>query len=41
VHNTTPPGSQTFKRLIRKLKYARKEVVQLKKEAMSDRAKMT
>jgi uncharacterized protein (DUF3084 family) len=41
VHNTAPPDSQTFKRLIRHLKDARKEVVKLKKEAMSDRAKMT
>jgi hypothetical protein len=41
VHNTAPPDSQTFKRLIRQLKDARKEVAQLKKEAMSDRAKMT
>jgi hypothetical protein len=41
VHNTAPPDSQTFKRLIRQLRESRKEVAQLKKEAMSDRAKMT
>jgi hypothetical protein len=40
VHITTPPGNQTFKRLIRKLRDARKEVVHLKAEAMSDRVKM-
>ena len=40
VHITTPPGSQTFKILIRKLRDARKEVAQLKIEAMSDRVKM-
>jgi hypothetical protein len=40
VHVTTPPDSQTFKRLIRKLRDARKEVAQLKTEAMSDRVKM-
>jgi hypothetical protein len=41
VHHTAPPDSQTFKRLIRQLKDARKEVAKLKEEAMSDRAKMT
>jgi hypothetical protein len=40
VHITTPPDSQTFKRLIRQLRDARKEVAQLKEEAMSDRVKM-
>jgi hypothetical protein len=40
VHVTTPPDSQTFKRLIRKLRDARKEVAQLKVEAMSNRVKM-
>ena len=40
VHITTPPSSQTFKRLIRQLKDARKEVAHLKAEAMSDRIKM-
>jgi hypothetical protein len=40
VHVTTPPGSQTFKRLIRQLRDARKEVAHLKAEAMSDRVKM-
>ena len=40
VHITTPPGSQTFKILIRKLRDARKEVAHLKVESMSDRVKM-
>jgi hypothetical protein len=40
VHVTAPPDSQTFKRLIMKLRDARKEVAQLKIEAMSDRVKM-
>jgi hypothetical protein len=39
VHVTTP-DSQTFKRLIRQLRDARKEVAQLKTEAMSDKVKM-
>jgi len=30
IHITTPPGSQTFKRLIRQLRDARKEVANLK-----------
>jgi hypothetical protein len=30
VHVTTPPDSQTFKRLIRQLRDARKEVAKLK-----------
>ena len=41
MHNTAPPDSQTFKRLIRHLKYERKEVAKLKEESMSDRDKMT
>jgi hypothetical protein len=41
MHNTTPPDSRTFKRLIKQLKDARKEVAQLKNEAMSDKSKMT
>jgi hypothetical protein len=40
VHVTTPPGIQTFKILIRQLRDARKEVAQLKEEAMSDRVNM-
>jgi hypothetical protein len=40
VHVTTPPDNQTFKRLIRQLRDARKEVAQLKAKAMSDRVKM-
>jgi hypothetical protein len=40
VHATAPLDSQTFKRLIRKLRDARKEVAQLKTEAMSDMVKM-
>ena len=40
VHVTTPPDNQTFKRLIRQLRDARKEVAHLKAEAMSDRIKM-
>jgi hypothetical protein len=40
VHVTTPPGSQTFKRLIRQLRDTRKEEAHLKEEAMSDRVKM-
>jgi len=40
VHFTTPPNNQTFKRLIRQLRDARKEVAQLKTEAMSDKEKM-
>ena len=40
VHITTPPGSQTFKRLIRKLRDARKEVTHLRVEDMYDRVKM-
>jgi hypothetical protein len=41
MHVSTPPGDQTFKRLIRQLKESRKEVAKLKKEAMSERVKMT
>ena len=40
VHVTTPPGSQTFKRLIKQLRDAIKEVDQLKTKAMYDRVKM-
>jgi hypothetical protein len=40
VHATTPPDNQTFKRLIKKLRDARKEVTHLKEEAMSDKVKM-
>jgi hypothetical protein len=40
VHVTTPPDSQNFKRLTRQLRDARKEVVQLKIEAMSESVKM-
>ena len=40
VHVTTPPDNQTFKRLIRQLRDARKEVAQLKEEAMSNRVNM-
>ena len=38
VHVTYPPENQIFKRLVRKLREARKEVSQLKREAISDRA---
>jgi hypothetical protein len=40
VHITTPLSSQMFKRLIRQLKEARKEVAHLKAEAISDRVNM-
>jgi hypothetical protein len=40
VHVTTPPVSQTFKILIRKLRDARKEVAHLKEEDMIHRAHM-
>jgi len=40
VHVTTPPDSQTFKKLIRQLRDARKEVAQLKIKDMSNRVKM-
>jgi hypothetical protein len=40
VHVTTPPDSQTFKILIRKLRDARKKVAQLREEAMSNRVNM-
>jgi hypothetical protein len=33
--------SHTFKRLIRQLKESRKEVAQMKREAISERTKMT
>jgi predicted transcriptional regulator len=41
VHVTAPPDSQNFKRLIRQLREARKEVAQLKREAISNRSKIT
>jgi hypothetical protein len=40
VHITTPPSIQMSKRLIRKLRDARKEVSLLKEEGMFDRVKM-
>jgi hypothetical protein len=40
MHVSTPPSGYTFKRLIRQLKESRKEVAKLKKEAMSNRAKI-
>ena len=40
VRITTPLDSETFKRLIRQLRAVRKEVAQLKVEAMFDRVKM-
>ena len=40
VHVTAPLESHTFKRLIRQLRGARKEVAELKIEAMSDKVKM-
>jgi hypothetical protein len=40
VHVTTPPDNQTFKILIRKLRDARKDVSQLKEEAMYDKVNM-
>jgi hypothetical protein len=40
VHVTTPPDSQTFKRLIKQPRDVRKEVARLREEAMSDRVKM-
>jgi hypothetical protein len=40
VHITTPPSNQTFKRLIKQLREARKEVARLKSEALSERIKM-
>jgi hypothetical protein len=40
VHVTTPPDNQTFKRLIKQLRDARKEMAQLKEKFMSNRVKM-
>jgi hypothetical protein len=40
VHITTPPSNQTFKRLIKQLREAMKEVARLKYEALSERIKM-
>jgi hypothetical protein len=40
VHITNPPGSQTFKILIRQLRDTTKEVAHLKVEAIFDRVKM-
>jgi hypothetical protein len=40
VHVTAPPDNQTFKRLIRKLRDARKEVAHLKEEDMIHKAQM-
>jgi hypothetical protein len=41
AHVANPLGDQTFKRLIRQVKESRKEVAQLKREAISERAKMS
>jgi hypothetical protein len=41
THVANPLGDQSFERLIRQLKESRKEVAQLKREAISERAKMT
>jgi hypothetical protein len=41
AHVPNPLGDQTFKRLIRQLKESRREVAQLKRETISERAKMT
>jgi hypothetical protein len=40
VNITTPPSNHTFKRLIRQLREARKEVAHLKSEGLSERIKM-
>jgi hypothetical protein len=40
VNITTPPSNQTFKRLIKQLREARKEVARLKSEGLSERIKM-
>jgi hypothetical protein len=40
VHVTAPPDSQTFKILIKQLRDERKEVAQLKIEAMYEKVKM-
>jgi hypothetical protein len=41
INITTPPDNPTFKRLIRQLKDARKEVVHLKGESLTERRKMS
>jgi hypothetical protein len=41
THVSNALGGHTFKRLIRQLKESRKEVAQLKREAISKRMKMT
>jgi hypothetical protein len=40
INIITPPSNHTFKRLIRQLKEARKEVARLKDEILEDRRKM-
>jgi hypothetical protein len=40
VNITTPPSNQTFKKLIKHLRKARKEVARLKSEGLSERIKM-
>ena len=41
INIITPPNHPTFKRLIRKLRDARKEVVRLKGERLTERRKMS
>jgi Pyruvate/2-oxoacid:ferredoxin oxidoreductase gamma subunit len=40
INISTPPSNHTFKRLIRQLREAKKEVVRLKAEGLSERIKM-
>jgi hypothetical protein len=40
ININNPPSSHTFKRLIRQLREARKEVARLKEEGLEDRRKM-
>jgi len=40
VHITTPSSNQTFKRLIKQIREARKEVAHMKSKALSKRIKM-
>jgi hypothetical protein len=40
ININTPPSNHTFKRLIRQLREARKEVARLKEESLSERIKM-
>jgi hypothetical protein len=40
INISTPPSNHTFKRLIRQLREARKEVARLKAEGLSERIKM-